>query len=132
METTTTTKTENVKPTPKKRNPIFMIILIALILGGAWFGISKYNYAKHHEETDDAQVSADISPVIPRVGGYIKEVRVTDNQQVKKGDTLLILDDRDFRIKLDEAEAALSTAESNLNSARATTNAARANIATSQ
>ncbi|MFL5740516.1 MAG: HlyD family secretion protein [Flavisolibacter sp.] len=109
-----------------------MIILIALILGGAWFGISKYNYAKHHEETDDAQVSADISPVIPRVAGYVKEVRVTDNQQIKKGDTILILDDRDYRIKLDEAEAALSTAESNLNSARATTNAARANIATSQ
>jgi membrane fusion protein (multidrug efflux system) len=132
METTTTTKTESVKSTPKKRNPIFMIILIALILGGAWFGISKYNYAKHHEETDDAQVSADISPVIPRVAGYVKEVRVTDNQQIKKGDTILILDDRDYRIKLDEAEAALSTAESNLNSARATTNAARANIATSQ
>src|SRR6476659_3121933 len=115
MEATTTTVTK----TTKKRNPVFMIILAALIIGGGWFGISKYNYAKHHEETDDAQVSADISPVIPRVAGYIKEVRVQDNQQVKKGNTLLILDDRDYRIKLDEAEAALSTAESARNSARA-------------
>src|SRR6476620_4751174 len=123
---------KEVKTEGKKRNPIFLIILAVLVIGGGWFGISKYNYAKHHEETDDAQVSADISPVIPRVAGYIKEVRVQDNQQVKKGDTLLILDDRDYRIKLDEAEAALSTAESALNSARATTNASRANIATSR
>jgi membrane fusion protein (multidrug efflux system) len=130
MQTTTTT-TET-KSTTKKGNPKFIIILAILIIGGGWFGISKYTYAKHHEETDDAQVSADISPVIPRVAGYVKEVRVKDNQMVRKGDTLLVLDDRDYRIKVEEAEAALSTAQSNLNSAQATTNAARANIATSQ
>lgn len=130
MQTTTTTT--EAKSTTKKRNPVFMIILAVLIIGGAWFGISKYTYAKHHEETDDAQVSADISPVIPRVAGYVREVKVKDNEMVKKGDTLLILDDRDYRLKLEEAEAALLTAESNLSSARATTNAARANIATSQ
>ena len=129
---TTTTATQPITVNKKKKNPIFLIILAALILGGAWFGISKYTYAKHHEETDDAQVSADISPVIPRVAGYVKEVKVSDNQMVKKGDTLLILDDRDYKIKVEEAQAALGTAESNLNSARATTNAARANIATSQ
>ena len=123
-------KNKEVKTT-KKRNPVFLIILAVLIIGGAWFGISKYTYAQHHETTDDAQVSADISPVIPRVGGYVREVRVKDNQFVKKGDTLLVLDDRDFRIKLEEVEAALGIAQSNLNTAKATTTAARANIATS-
>lgn len=116
----------------KKKNPVFIIILILLIVGGGWFGISKYYHSLHHEETDDAQISADIVPVIPHVPGYVKEVAVNDNQQVKKGDTLLILDDRDYRIKLEEAEAALTTAQSNLETARATTNAAKANIATSQ
>jgi len=130
METTTTT--QETTPAPKKKNPIFLIILILLIIAGAWFGISKYTYAKHHEETDDAQVSADISPVIPRVAGYVKDVRVKDNQMVHKGDTLLVLDERDYRVKLEEAEAALATAQSNLNSAKATTEAARAGIATSQ
>jgi membrane fusion protein (multidrug efflux system) len=134
METTTTRETKETTETKstRKRNPVFMIILAILIIGGGWFGISKYTYAQHHEDTDDAQVSADISPVIPRVSGYVKEVRVRDNQVVKKGDTLIILDDRDYRIKVEEAEAALSTAESNLNSARATTSAAQANIATSR
>lgn len=128
METTTTTP--EVKP--KKRNPVFLIILVLLVICGAWFGISKYTYAKHHEDTDDAQVSADISPVIPRVAGYIKDVRVHDNQMVHKGDTLIVLDDRDYRVKVAEAEAALATAESNLNSSKATTEAAKAGIATSQ
>lgn len=121
-----------VKEAPKKRNPVFIIILAILVLGGGTYGIMKYNHSRHHEETDDAQVSADINPVIPRIGGYVTEVKVNDNQHVKKGDTLLIIDDRDYKIKLEQAEAALAIAQSNLTSAKATTNAARANIATSQ
>ena len=74
--------------------------------------------AQHHEETDDAQVEANISPVIPRISGYVTQVRVKDNQQVKKGDTLLVLDDRDLKIKLQQAEAALATAQSNLGAAQ--------------
>src|SRR5450432_4175197 len=76
---------------PKRKSKVFLIILIAMILLGGWFGISKYTYSQHHEETDDAQVQADISPVIPRISGYVNEVRVKDNQQVHKGDTLLVL-----------------------------------------
>src|SRR5574338_1452898 len=125
------TRTNEAQPGRKKRNPIFMIILIILILGGGWFGFSKYQYSLHHEETDDAQVSADILPVIPHVSGYIKEVLVNDNQQVKKGDTLLILDDRDYKVKLEEAEAALEIAKANLQNAKAMANASKANIATS-
>src|SRR6476660_1216498 len=116
----------------KKRKPVFFIILGILIIGGGWFGISKYSHGSHHEETDDAQVSADIIPVIPRVAGYVDQVLVKDNQRVKKGDTLVILDDRDYKIKLEQAEGALETAKINLESARVTTTAAKANIATSQ
>ena len=120
------------KKIKKKRNPIFIIVLAILVVGGSWFGVSKYQHSLHHEDTDDAQVSADISPVIPRVAGYIIDVRVRDNQSVKKGDTLLILDDRDYVIKVEQAQAALQIAQSSLSSARATTSAAKANIATSQ
>ena len=117
---------------PQKRSKVFLIILIVMILLGAWFGISKYTYSLHHEETDDAQIQADISPVIPRVSGYVKEVRVKDNQFVHKGDTLLVLDDRDLKLKVEEAEAALSTARSNVEAAQANTNAARSGIASSR
>ncbi|MES1219447.1 MAG: biotin/lipoyl-binding protein, partial [Bacteroidota bacterium] len=117
---------------PKKRNPVFIIILAVLVIGGGAFGFTKYQHGLHHEDTDDAQVSADISLVIPRVSGYVTDVKVHDNQIVKKGDTLVVLDNRDYQIKLEEAQAALLTAQSNLNSAKAATNAAKANIATSQ
>jgi membrane fusion protein, multidrug efflux system len=130
METKTVEKTE-VNQKAKKRNPIFLVILILLVVVGAWFGISKYIHGQHHEETDDAQISADITPVIPRVSGYIKDIKVNDNQYVKKGDTLLVLDDRDYVIKLQEAQAALAAAESNVQIAKASSNAAKANISTS-
>jgi membrane fusion protein (multidrug efflux system) len=117
---------------PKKRSKVFLIILIALVVAGTWFGISKWHHAQLHAETDDAQIAANISPIIPRISGYVREVRVSDNQIVKKGDTLLILDDRDQRIKLEQAEAALATAQSNLLSAKASTAAAHSNIGASQ
>jgi membrane fusion protein (multidrug efflux system) len=118
--------------TAPKRSKGFLIVLIALVVAGAWFGITKYVHGQHHEETDNAQIEANISPVIPRVAGYVKEVRVKDNQIIKKGDTLLILDDRDLAVKVQQAEAALATAQTNLGAAKANTNASRANIATTR
>lgn len=120
------------KSAPKKRSKIFWIVLILLIVFGGWFGFTKYTHSQHHEETDDAQIEANISPVIPRVGGYVKEVRVRDNQLVKQGDTLVILDDRDLLLKVRQAEAAEQTALSNLSAAEATTSASKANIASTQ
>ncbi len=119
-------------PPPKKRSKAFIIILAALIIGGVWFGISKYSHALHHEETDDAQIEADILSVIPRVTGYVKEVRVNDNQMVKRGDTLFVIDDRDLQIKLKEAEAALATAKANVEASRANYKAAHSGIASTR
>ncbi|MFL5747632.1 MAG: HlyD family secretion protein [Niastella sp.] len=126
-----TTQQTGAEAAPKKKNRRFLIVLIILVVVGGAFGFSKYLHAKHHEETDEAQVQANINPVIPKISGYVTEVRVKDNQKVKKGDTLLLLDDRDLKLKLEQAEAALATAQSNLTSAKATSAAAQANIGTS-
>lgn len=117
---------------PKKKSKIFLIVLLLLVGFGTWFGLTKYNHARHHQETDDAQVEANISPVIPRVSGYIAAIKVKDNQPVHKGDTILILDDRELRLKLHQAEAALATAQSNLQSAKASTHAVSSGIATTK
>ena len=109
---------------PEKKSKTFLIVLGLLVISGGWFGISKYTHGLHHQETDDAQVEANISPVIPRISGYVTEVRVKDNQKVKKGDTLLVLDDRDLQLKLEQAEAATATAQRNLGAAKSTTTAA--------
>ncbi|MDB5201240.1 MAG: HlyD family secretion protein [Ferruginibacter sp.] len=113
---------------PKKRNKTFIIILALFIIGGLWFGLTKYFHGQHHEETDDAQVEANISPVISKIPGYIKKLYVTDNQFVKKGDTLLVLDERDLQIVLSQTEAALGTAQSNYSAAQANSNAASKSI----
>lgn len=65
---------------------------------------------KNTETSNDAQIEQYISPVNLRASGYIKKVCFTEHQNVKKGDTLLILDDREYRIRVMEAEAALKDA----------------------
>ncbi|WP_460761351.1 HlyD family secretion protein [Niabella terrae] len=121
------------QPEPaKKKSPVFFIILAVMILGGAYFVVSRYMHSRHHEETDDAQIVANLSPVISKISGYISEVRVKDNQYVQIGDTLLVLDARDLTMALEQARAALGTARSNLSSAQAQTSATRQNISTVQ
>jgi membrane fusion protein, multidrug efflux system len=116
----------------KKTNKKFLSILIAIVLLGGTFGIMSFVHSLHHVETDDAQIETNINPVIPRISGYVTSVRVNDNQPVKKGDTLLLLDDREMKVEVAQAEAALANAQGGLISARATSVAAHDNIATSQ
>ena len=110
---------ENQAPA-KKKNKILPVILSLIIFTALFYGVSKYIYSMHHEDTDDAQVDGDISPVIARVGGYVTDIRFEDNQQVKKGDTLIKLDDRDMQIKVLQADAAVKSAEAGIAVAQAT------------
>lgn len=112
------------------KNKVFGIVLAVLLLAGAAYGIIKYVHSLHHQETENAQVQADISPVIPRVAGYVEKVLVEDHQQVSQGDTLLILDDRDLLIAVKEAEAALAMAQSNLAVSRRNVQASGAQAST--
>lgn len=64
------------------------------------------------EKTDDAQIEQYISPINVKVPGYIREIRFTEHQYVHKGDTLMIIDDREYAIALLQAEAALIDAQS--------------------
>jgi membrane fusion protein (multidrug efflux system) len=63
------------------------------------------------ENTDDAQIEGDVVGIAPRTGGFVEDVRVVDNQHVKKGDLLFKIDDRDLRAKLAQAQSELAIAE---------------------
>lgn len=89
----------------KRRLAPIILGLIALV--GIGFGVQHYLFSRHHVTTDDAQVDGHITPVLARVGGYVAEVRVNDNQSVKAGDVLATIDDRDLRAKLDQSDAEL-------------------------
>ena len=63
------------------------------------------------ETSNDAQIEQYVSPVNLRASGYINKIYFTEHQQVRKGDTLLVLDDREYKIRVMEAEAALKDAQ---------------------
>lgn len=87
-------------------------IMIAVILVAVLFGIQAFFTAKSHETTDNATVEQYISPVNVRVAGYIKDIRFKEHQHVKKGDTIMIIDNREFMINLKQAKANLIDARS--------------------
>ena len=118
---------------PKKKKKIIFPLILALVLVGALvFTAKEYIYYQSHEVTDDAQVDADISPVVARVGGYVKEIRFHDNQFVKAGDTLVVLDDRDYKIRLQQAEAALTSARQSVNVSQSNVTEAKTGITTAE
>ena len=99
------------KPHRKRLNIILNTISVLLALGGiAWAAHYFFQYYRY-EITNDAIIDQYITPVNARVSGYIKEVRFTEHQFVHAGDTLLIIDDSEYRIKEMDAEAALMDAK---------------------
>ncbi|MGB8703438.1 MAG: HlyD family secretion protein [Gillisia sp.] len=115
----------------KKTNKKFIIIISVLVGLGLIYGGYKYFHSLAHEETDDAQIEANMNPVIPHVGGYIQQVFVSDNDQVKKGDTLFTIDSKDYEVKLQQAKAQLAAAQSQLQVAQASIGSYKANAAAS-
>lgn len=116
----------------KKKKNIVPIILSVIILTGLVYGINKFLYYRHHEDTDDAQIEGDIHPIISRVGGYVNEIRFSENQAIKAGDTLVKLDDRDLQIRVLQAEAALQNAEANAEVIRSNVSGALAGLTSAQ
>ena len=115
----------------KATNNKFTLIFIGLLAVGLTYGGYKYIHSLSHETTDDAQISKKMNPIIPRVGGYITEVLVKDNNVVKKGDTLFVIDNSDYIVKLEEAKANLAAAESSYEVAKADIGSAEAGVSVS-
>jgi len=102
-------------PVVKERNSIKKIVTTLLVtlgvIGASAGGFMYYQWASTHEETDDAYVDGHSSAVSSRVGGTVTKVFIDDNQMVKKGELLAILDPADYQIKVDQAKAAVDLAQ---------------------
>jgi len=145
---TTSPKKQKDKPIKKAKTSfnlyngiVAVIVLVCLFfVGKSFYSIGNSRY------TDAAQVEAFINPINTRVSGYINEIRFIEHQFVKKGDTLLILDDREIQLQLGQAEAnymfaiasknttrnSIKTTENVVNTGVANINMAKANIESSK
>jgi membrane fusion protein (multidrug efflux system) len=84
-----------------------MLLPVVLLVAGIYGGLQWWRVWRFQQSTDDAYVESDISLMSPKIEGYIKEVRVENNQHVKAGDVLFIIDDSDFAAKVAAAQAAV-------------------------
>lgn len=101
-------------PTPRRagrsRKPLAIGALGLVLLALIGWGVRRWMFGLTHESTDNAQVDGHVVPILPKVGGFVTAVRVVENQHVRAGDTLVVLDDRDYKVRLAEAEAGLAQA----------------------
>ena len=89
------------------RTKLLMLLPVVLLVAGIYGGSQWWRVWRFQQSTDDAYVESDISLISPKIEGYIKEVRVEDNQHVRTGDVLFIIDDSDFAAKVAAAQAAV-------------------------
>jgi membrane fusion protein, multidrug efflux system len=121
----------------KKRKTVAGLIAAVVVLVGGFYGVRHLTFTLNHEQTDDAQIENDISPVLPRISGYVTNILIKDNQIVEAGQTLVEIDNREPNLKVEAAieavgaaKAALATANANLMNAKASAAVAKANVAT--
>ncbi|EJN16252.1 multidrug resistance efflux pump [Bradyrhizobium sp. YR681] len=102
----------------------------ALALAGAsWYGYDYLIVGQYLVSTDDAYVKADNTTIAPKVSGYLNAVLVADNEHVKAGQVLARIDDRDFKVALDQARADVAAANATITSKEAQLEVQRAVIA---
>lgn len=88
-------------------NILIKLTAVSVVIAGLIYFVRYLVYAEAYEDTNDAQVDSYVNPVSARAGGFIKEVLFDEHQKIKQGDTLVILDDREYVQKVKEAEALL-------------------------
>jgi membrane fusion protein, multidrug efflux system len=101
----------------RKRALILGAIVLAVPL--AIFGIRYFIWSLGHQATDDAYLTGHLHPISARVAGTVQEVPVDDNRHVSRDQTLVILDPKDFQVRLDQAKAALEEASRQAETAQA-------------
>jgi len=130
------------KAVAKKKYKFLNFVVILVLFGFLIWAIKTYFHLGDDNYTNAAQVEAFVNPVNTRVPGYVKAIYFDEHQAVKKGDTLLVIDDSEINTQLAQAEAAymnalaakqttlssLATVENNVGVASATIEGAKVRL----
>ena len=104
---------------PNLRKLLLTGAAIAVLAAAAWYGWDYWTVGQYLVSTDDAYVKADNTTIAPKVGGYLQQVLVKDNERVRTGQVLARIDDRDFKVALDQARADVAAAQATIASKQA-------------
>lgn len=131
-QTVDAAKNETVKTVrkAKSRTKIILanLLVFAIVAGGFIWLVRGYFHIGNKDFTNAAQVEEFINPINSRVSAYIKEIRFTEHQPVKKGDTLIVLDEREILTQVAQAEAAYQNALASKNVANSSVNTIANNV----
>jgi membrane fusion protein (multidrug efflux system) len=123
------------RPAANKRKRALLAGAAVIALAAGWYGYDYMTVGRFIVSTDDAYVGADMSIIAPKVAANVAEVPIVENQHVKSGDTLVCLDDGDYRLAVDQAaaklatqKAALQTFDAQITAAEATATQTRAQL----
>ncbi|GMB81844.1 HlyD family secretion protein [Shinella zoogloeoides] len=119
------------QPEKKKggRRMMLPILGLALLAAAGWYGYQWWTHGRFMISTDDAYIEGDIASISPKVSGYVAKVDVVANQTVKAGDPLVTLDDGDYRLAKEQAEAQIATQKLALHRIDAQIDGAKASLA---
>ena len=120
---------ENQSKTKRKVSVVNIIITIVAVAGILWIALQFIHIGT--EYTDNAQVRRHVTPISSRVQGFIKDIRFQEFQEVRKGDTLVVIEDTEYRLRVLQAEASLQSAQQNRTVAGTTASTAKNNIGVS-
>ncbi len=113
----------------KKKSSLVRPIILGLVLVvGGFFGYKQISFVFTHETTDNAQVETQITPVLPRVSGYVKSITVNDYDTVKAGEMVAELDDAELQAQLQAAQAEYAQAAVDIINAKASLNNAEVSL----
>jgi membrane fusion protein, multidrug efflux system len=115
-----------------KRRPVVLAIgamLLVAVVGGGYVYLDN---TERFQSTDDAFIAARQSALAPKVSGYITAVPVTDNEHVAAGDVIARIDDRDYRVALEQAEAQVAAAQASIENIDAQLNVQQAQISANE
>lgn len=128
----TSSRVKNTINKKKKSSAPKMIIGLAIIAAAATGIALYYNHLVKYPHTDDAYVNANLVNVAPKVGGFIKQINVTKNQLVHKGDTLFEIDPLDYTLEANQSEQTVSVAQQQADAAKQSINISKVNVAKAQ
>jgi membrane fusion protein (multidrug efflux system) len=107
---------------------ILLVLAVAALVGGGMWFLRHQSVGKFMQETNDANIRADLVTIAPKVNGYVAEVLVRDNQDVAAGQPLVRIDPGSYRAQAEQAQAQIAQAQASAESGRAQIRQQRAAI----